>query len=259
MSINICEQFAMNVVSLVGHNRTAPCPGACRQHAHTPGRALQKGLTPHVDRTITAHNVVCLARRRRAGGDGASGARQDPHTENAPQQAPCSHASTGQEQEQQLEATAFHQEEGEEEVVCGEDHEAEDAEGGVATQGFFRHGPQGTARFFKLVPLEGGEATLEIDGVKMHVTSHHTPTEGAKEKVKGRGGIGWTALHELSRQFLWHVLCVHVAMAQSMIRCKPCSRACWRKQTKNGMHAPNTMDGQHAVHWEPPLPIRMAP
>lgn len=43
-----------------------------------------------------------------------------------------------------------------------------------AQQGFYK------SRFFKLVPLGGGEATMEIDGVKMHITMTKTPSQDAK-------------------------------------------------------------------------------
>lgn len=73
---------------------------------------------------------------------------------------------------------------GEDEAAAGQ------GDGGAdARDGLFRGGPQGTARFFKLVPLAAGEATLEIDGVKMHITATKLPTQDARDKVgQGDGG-----------------------------------------------------------------------
>ena len=60
--------------------------------------------------------------------------------------------------------------------------------------------------YYKLVELEGGETTLEIDGIRMHQTKNKTPLQDARDKVKVLGvrknsvvldictGLGYSAL-----------------------------------------------------------------
>lgn len=58
-----------------------------------------------------------------------------------------------------------------------EDEESGDEEEGESRSRF-------THRHFQLVPCEGGETTIQIDGVKMHITASKLPSEDARDKVK---------------------------------------------------------------------------